>query len=199
MPGWVRPTFQGGSRFERLPPFQAWSCVRRGGDGEPTARRPTSGGPLLCPYCGSEMRIVAFVVEVSSLRRLREGVGVGPQEAEPLSRAPPGGAGVRVGRGLEPDPGGGPWRSCVGVRGLGPLRGSVCSSGAVDGRIRRGELCGSASRGSPSLLGQPPVLRQARGLESELLPADGRIRLSFTNDRPNQLEVSVKARRRGSG
>jgi len=36
------------------------------------------------------MRIVAFVGEVSSLRRLLKGVGVGPQEAEALSRAPPG-------------------------------------------------------------------------------------------------------------
>ncbi len=33
---------------------------------------------------------MAFVVEVSSLRRLLEGVGLGPQEAEPLPRAPPG-------------------------------------------------------------------------------------------------------------
>jgi len=46
--------------------------------------------PLLCRYCGAEMRIVAFVVEASSLRRLLKGVGLGPQEAEPLSRAPPG-------------------------------------------------------------------------------------------------------------
>ena len=36
------------------------------------------------------MRIVALVVEVSSLRRLLDGLGVGLQEAEPLSRAPPG-------------------------------------------------------------------------------------------------------------
>ena len=56
--------------------------------------------PLLCPYCGAEMRIVAFVVEVSSLRRLLEGLGVGPQDAEPLSRAPPG-AGERVYEALE--------------------------------------------------------------------------------------------------
>ena len=46
--------------------------------------------PLLCPYCGAERSIVAFVVEVCSLRRLLEGVGLGAQEAEPLSRAPPG-------------------------------------------------------------------------------------------------------------
>ncbi len=44
---------------------------------------------LVCRYCGGEMRIVAFVVE-SSLRRLLEGVGLGAQDAEPLSRAPPG-------------------------------------------------------------------------------------------------------------
>ena len=64
--------------------------MRRGGDGEPTARRATSVDPLLCRYCGAEMRIVAFVVEASSLRRLLGGLGLGPQEAEPLSRAPPG-------------------------------------------------------------------------------------------------------------
>jgi hypothetical protein len=46
--------------------------------------------PLLCRYSGGEMRIVAFVVEVSSLRRLVEGVGLSAQEAEPFSRAPPG-------------------------------------------------------------------------------------------------------------
>ena len=46
--------------------------------------------PLLCRYCGAQMRIVAFVVEVSSLRRLVKGLEVGLQEAEPLSRAPPG-------------------------------------------------------------------------------------------------------------
>ncbi len=45
--------------------------------------------PLWCRYCGAEMRIVAFVVEVSSLRRLVKGLGVGAQEVEPLSRAPP--------------------------------------------------------------------------------------------------------------
>ncbi len=46
--------------------------------------------PLLCASCGAEVRILDFVVEVSSLRRLLEGVGLGPQEADPLSRAPPG-------------------------------------------------------------------------------------------------------------
>ena len=51
--------------------------------------RPQSD-PLLCRYCGAQMRIVAFVVEASSLRRLLKGLGLVAQEAEPLSRAPPG-------------------------------------------------------------------------------------------------------------
>ena len=45
--------------------------------------------PLLCPYCQAEMKIVAFVVELGSMRRLLGGLGVGLQEAAPLSRAPP--------------------------------------------------------------------------------------------------------------
>ena len=35
------------------------------------------------------MKIVAFVVELGSLRRLLRSLAVGPQEAQPLSRAPP--------------------------------------------------------------------------------------------------------------
>ena len=46
--------------------------------------------PLLCPYCEAEMKIVAFVVEFSSLCRLLTHLGVPAQHAEPLSRAPPG-------------------------------------------------------------------------------------------------------------
>jgi hypothetical protein len=52
-------------------------------------RRIYSVDPLLCPYCGAEMKIVAFVVEPQSLRRLLRSLGVDPQQAEPLARAPP--------------------------------------------------------------------------------------------------------------
>ena len=64
------------------------ACAARARASQWLAVRPQID-PLLCRYCGGEMRLVAFVVEVSSLRRLLDGLGPGPQEAEPLSRAPP--------------------------------------------------------------------------------------------------------------
>ena len=64
------------------------ACAARATASQWLAVRPQID-PLLCRYCGGEMRLVAFVVEVSSLRRLLDGLGPGPQEAEPLSRAPP--------------------------------------------------------------------------------------------------------------
>ncbi len=67
----------GASRYRRL----SWARL---------IRKVYEVDPLLCRYCGAEMRIVAFVVEAFSLRRLLAGVGLCPQEAEPLSRAPPG-------------------------------------------------------------------------------------------------------------
>jgi hypothetical protein len=48
--------------------------------------------PLLCSFCGAEMRIVAFIVELSSLRRILQHLGCQRQRPEPLSRAPPTGA-----------------------------------------------------------------------------------------------------------
>lgn len=45
--------------------------------------------PLLCPYCRAEMRIVAFIVDLPSLRRLLRSLDLGPQLAQPLPRAPP--------------------------------------------------------------------------------------------------------------
>ena len=45
--------------------------------------------PLLCPFCGSKMRIVAFLIDFASLRRLLGHLGFAPQQPEPLARAPP--------------------------------------------------------------------------------------------------------------
>ncbi len=45
--------------------------------------------PLLCPYCGSQLEIVAFVVDWVSLRRLLTHLGFAPQQPEPLAHAPP--------------------------------------------------------------------------------------------------------------
>lgn len=45
--------------------------------------------PLLCPYCGATMRIVAFLIDFASLRRLLAHLGFAPQQPEPLAHAPP--------------------------------------------------------------------------------------------------------------
>ncbi len=45
--------------------------------------------PLLCPYCGSQLRIVAFLIDFASLRRLLAHLGFAPQQPEPLAHSPP--------------------------------------------------------------------------------------------------------------
>jgi hypothetical protein len=46
--------------------------------------------PLLCRYCGGEMRMIAFITQSSSIRRFLSGIQVEPQEPEPLAHSPPG-------------------------------------------------------------------------------------------------------------
>ena len=48
--------------------------------------------PLLCPYCGSQLQIIAFLVDFASLRRLLAHLDFAPQQPEPLAHAPPGDA-----------------------------------------------------------------------------------------------------------
>jgi len=45
--------------------------------------------PLLCPYWGATMRIVAFLVDLASLRRILAHLGFAPQQPEPLAHSPP--------------------------------------------------------------------------------------------------------------
>lgn len=45
--------------------------------------------PLLCPYCGAQLEIVAFVIDWVSLRRLLTHLGFAPRQPEPLAHAPP--------------------------------------------------------------------------------------------------------------
>ncbi len=46
--------------------------------------------PLLCPHCGAEMRIIAFVTESASIQRILEHIGepITPPQI-PCARAPP--------------------------------------------------------------------------------------------------------------
>jgi hypothetical protein len=45
--------------------------------------------PLLCTFCGATMRIVAFLVERSSLRRILQHLDGDGQQPEPLAHSPP--------------------------------------------------------------------------------------------------------------
>jgi hypothetical protein len=45
--------------------------------------------PLLCTFCGAQMRIVAFIVERSSLRRILQHLDCDGQQPEPLAHSPP--------------------------------------------------------------------------------------------------------------
>jgi hypothetical protein len=95
--GWYSNASRGGRR-------------RRQGESGTTPRRHTESGaeaqsrrlswsqlirkvyeidPLLCTFCGAAMRIVAFIVERSSLRRLLKNRDYDCQQPEPLAHSPP--------------------------------------------------------------------------------------------------------------
>ena len=42
--------------------------------------------PLLCPMCGGQMRLIAFVTEGTQIRKILNHIGVG---SEPPHRSPP--------------------------------------------------------------------------------------------------------------
>jgi hypothetical protein len=44
---------------------------------------------LLCTFCGAAMRIVAFIVDRSSLRRILKNLDHDCQPPEPLAHSPP--------------------------------------------------------------------------------------------------------------
>ena len=45
--------------------------------------------PLRCPYRGAPMRIVAFLIDFASLRRILAHFVFAPQQPEPLAHSPP--------------------------------------------------------------------------------------------------------------
>ncbi len=52
-------------------------------------RRVYEVDPLLCPFCGAEMKILAFVVDFATGRINRLSLKLPAQEPEPLAHAPP--------------------------------------------------------------------------------------------------------------
>ncbi len=45
--------------------------------------------PLLCPFCGAEMKILAFIVDFGAAKAIRKSLKLPAQEPEPLAHAPP--------------------------------------------------------------------------------------------------------------
>jgi hypothetical protein len=52
-------------------------------------RRVYEVDPLLCPFCGAEMRILAFILDFATAKAIRESLELPAQEPEPLAHAPP--------------------------------------------------------------------------------------------------------------
>ncbi len=52
-------------------------------------RRVYEVDPLLCPFCGAEMRILAFILDFAAAKAIRKSLKLPDQEPEPLAHAPP--------------------------------------------------------------------------------------------------------------
>ncbi len=45
--------------------------------------------PLLCPFCGAEMKFLAFILDFGAAKAIRESLELPAQEPKPLAHAPP--------------------------------------------------------------------------------------------------------------
>ncbi len=45
--------------------------------------------PLLCPFCGAEMRVLSFIIDFATARAIRRSLKLPAQEPEPLAHGPP--------------------------------------------------------------------------------------------------------------
>ncbi|MFQ5525240.1 MAG: hypothetical protein ACE5GX_03165 [Thermoanaerobaculia bacterium] len=52
-------------------------------------RRVYEVDPLLCPFCGAEMKILAFILDFGAAQAIRRSLELPAQEPEPLAHAPP--------------------------------------------------------------------------------------------------------------
>ena len=64
-------------------------------------RRVYEVDPLLCPFCGAEMRILAFITDFATARAIRRSLKLPAQEPEPLAHGPPRELELLVKEGLE--------------------------------------------------------------------------------------------------
>jgi hypothetical protein len=52
-------------------------------------RRVYEVDPLLCPFCGGEMRVLAFITDFVTARAIRRSLKLPAQEPKPLAHGPP--------------------------------------------------------------------------------------------------------------
>ena len=52
-------------------------------------RRVYEIDPLLCPFCGAQMKIIAFILDQASIRRILEHLRMSAQRPKPLANSPP--------------------------------------------------------------------------------------------------------------
>jgi len=45
--------------------------------------------PLLCSFCGAEVKIVSFITEFKTIKAILDCMGLPPQKPEPLAHSPP--------------------------------------------------------------------------------------------------------------
>jgi hypothetical protein len=45
--------------------------------------------PLLCPFCGAEMKVIAFITEYPTVSHILQHINMPPQRPEPLAHSPP--------------------------------------------------------------------------------------------------------------
>ena len=45
--------------------------------------------PLLCPFCGAEMKTLVFILDFGAAKAIRKSLKLPSQEPEPLAHAPP--------------------------------------------------------------------------------------------------------------
>ena len=75
------PGRQDDDEFTRraLAPMPSWARL---------IRRVYEVEALLCPFCGAEMKILAFIVDFGAAKAIRKSLKVPGQEPEPLAQAP---------------------------------------------------------------------------------------------------------------
>ena len=76
------PPRQDDDEFTRraLAPMPSWARL---------IRRVYEVDPLLCPFCGAEMKILAFIVDFAAAKATAKSLELPAQESEPLAHAPP--------------------------------------------------------------------------------------------------------------